>query len=186
MARSRSRLHTWNMLQSPRSEQRPLPVAPRPFDAEVLGGWIGRIAARYRMSVQAFASKCELDLQTPDGQGWLLMPELLPHTAERLAMLTRISTGRIREIRVPPPWEGPRTHFRYCARCVFLNPLDVTAPIWRLEWLDQNLPACPIHKDEFQTLRAARVLACTNFEQAARAGESPGAKATRWDHAQVR
>ena len=37
------------------AEIRPLPVAPRPFGAEVLGGWIGRLASRYRMTVPGFA-----------------------------------------------------------------------------------------------------------------------------------
>lgn len=147
------------------SEHRPLPFAPRPFEAEVLGGWIGRIASRYRMSVQAFAATCELDLQMPGGRDWLLMPKLQPEMVSRLAVLTRISTQGIIDIRVPLHWEGPRTHFCYCARCVFLNPLDVTAPIWRREWLDQSLSACPIHGDEFQTLQAGRVLACTNLDK---------------------
>lgn len=165
MARNRSRLLIWNMSHSLISEHRPLPFAPRPFDAEVLGGWIGRIAASYRMSVQAFAATCELDLQTADGQGWLLMPELPQHTVDRLAALTRISRDRVKDIRVPPPWEGPRKHFRYCARCVFVNPLDVAAPIWRREWLEQNLSACPFHGNEFQTLRAGGVLACKNLDK---------------------
>ena len=47
-----------------------------------------------------------------------------------------------------------------------LNPLDVAAPIWRWEWLDQNLSACPTHgDDEFRTLPNGRVLACRNFDQ---------------------
>lgn len=147
------------------SNHRPLPFAPRPFEAEVLGGWIGRIAARYRMSVQAFAATCELDWETPDGRGWLLMPKLQQNMVPPLAALTRISRQGINDIRVPPPWEGSRSNFCYCARCVFLNPLDVAAPIWRREWLDQHLSACPIHGDEFQTLPAGRVLACKNLDK---------------------
>jgi hypothetical protein len=147
------------------TEHRSLPFAPRPFDAEVLGGWIGRIAARYRMSVQAFAMACELDFQESDVEGWLLLPGLPTHTIARLAALTRISVQQISSIPVPPPCKGPRKHFCYCARCVFLNPLDVAAPIWRREWLDRNLSACPTHGDEFKTLRAARVVACENLDK---------------------
>jgi len=153
------------MSHSPIIRLRPLPFAPRPFDAEVLGGWIGRIASRYRMSVQAFAAACELDLQMPDGREWLLMSKLQHQMVDRLAALTRISTQRINAIPIPLYWEGPRTHFCYCARCVFLNPLDVTAPIWRGEWLDQSQPGCSVHGDEFQTLPASRVLACTNLDK---------------------
>ncbi|WP_213956922.1 hypothetical protein [Variovorax sp. dw_954] len=64
------------------------------------------------------------------------MPKLKQQMVGRLAALTSISTQGINEIQVPLHWEGPRTHFCYCARCVFVNPLDVTAPIWRREWLD--------------------------------------------------
>ena len=147
------------------SRHRPLPFAPRPFEAEVLGGWIGRIVSRYRMSVQEFAATCELDLQMPDGREWLLMPKLKPQMVDHLAALTRISAQDICEIQAPLYWEGRRTHFCYCARCVFLNPLDVTAPIWRREWLDQSQPGCSVHGDEFQTLPAGRVLACTNLDK---------------------
>jgi hypothetical protein len=147
------------------TEHRPLPFAPRPFDAEVLGGWIGRIASRYRMSVQAFAAACELDFHGSDAEGWLLLPPLPAHTIERLAALTRISVQQIKHIPVPPIWEGPRKHFCYCSRCVFLNPLDVAAPICRREWLDRNLSACPTHGDEFKTLRSSRVVSCENLDK---------------------
>jgi hypothetical protein len=151
MVRSASRKLIWNMSPSLITEHRPLPFAPRPFDAEVLGGWLGRIAARYRMSVQAFAAACELDFHGSDAEGWLLLPRLPARTIERLAALTRISVQQIKNIPVPPPWKRPRKHFCYCARCVFLNPLDVAAPIWRREWLDQ-------------TLRPSRVVSCENLD----------------------
>ena len=111
-------------------ERRPLPVAPRPFEAEVLGGWIGRLAARYRMTVPEFAARHELDLQIEDGGGWLTMPPLRSQSVDVLGALTRISRERIMAIHVPLPLTSKRTHFCYCARCVFLNPLDVTEPIW--------------------------------------------------------
>lgn len=39
---------------------RPLPVAPRPFEAKVLGGWIGRTASHYKLSVDAFERACSV------------------------------------------------------------------------------------------------------------------------------
>ena len=146
-------------------ERRPLPVAPRPFEAEVLGGWIGRLAARYRMTVPEFAARHELDLQFEDGAGWLTMPALRSQSIDVLGALTRISRERIMAIHVPLPLTSKRTHFCYCARCVFLNPLDVTEPIWRWEWLDPNLSACPQHSEEFATVPSSRVLACGNLAQ---------------------
>lgn len=153
------------MSPTPITERRALPVAPRPFKAEVLGGWIGRLAARYRMSVHEFAARHDLDLQVEEGAGWLVMPALQKHAIDELAALTRMSRKQTKDIRAAPGWTGKRKHFCYCARCVFLNPLDVTAPIWRWEWLDPNLSACPTHGDAFRTLSSSRVLACRNFDQ---------------------
>jgi hypothetical protein len=53
------------------AELRPLPVAPRAFDAEVLGGWIGRLATLDRMTVPKFTDRHGLDVQTEGGEGWL-------------------------------------------------------------------------------------------------------------------
>lgn len=131
----------------------------------MLGGWIGRVAARYRMSVEEFAAAHELDLQTGVVAGWLLMPALRERSVDAVAALTRISKARIKGIDVPPAWTGAQHYFCYCPRCVFLNPLDVTAPIWKAEWLDPNLAACPTHTDEFRRLRSSSVLACKNFDQ---------------------
>lgn len=145
------------------AERRPLPVAPRPFEAEVLGGWIGRLAARYRMTVKEFAERHGLDLNVEDRGGWLTMPALEDQAADVLAALTRISREQIMLIHAPLPSTSKRTRFCYCARCVFLNPLDVAAPIWRWEWLDETLSACPVHDAEFTTLPSGRVLACGNL-----------------------
>lgn len=131
----------------------------------MLGGWIGRLAARYRMSVHEFAARHELDLQIEEGGGWLVMPTLQKRSADALAVLTRMSRKQIQAIRAAPAWSGQRKHFCYCARCVFLNPLDVTAPIWRREWLEQNLSACPTHGDEYRTITSGRLLACRNLDQ---------------------
>ena len=153
------------MLPVPTAERRPLPVAPRPFEAEVLGGWIGRLAARYRMTVLEFAERHGLDLDLDGGPGWLTMPALSNQSVDVLADLTRISREQIMAIKVPSPSRSKRAHFCYCARCVFLNPLDVAAPIWRWEWLDETLSACPVHDEELTTLPSGRVLACGNLTQ---------------------
>jgi len=131
----------------------------------VLGGWIGRLAARYRMSVLEFATVHHLGLRMEDERGWLLMPALQKSSLDALAALTRLGRTRIKGIDAPPAWTGERHHFCYCARCVFLNPLDVASPIWRTEWLDQDLFACRTHGDEFRTLRSGSVLACKNMDQ---------------------
>ena len=103
------------------AERRPLPVAPRPFGAEVLGGWIGRLAARYRMTVKEFADRHSLDLGIDDGGGWLAMPALSNQSVGVLAAITRISRAQIMAIHAPSPFKSERVHFCYCARCVLLT-----------------------------------------------------------------
>jgi hypothetical protein len=146
-------------------EHRPLPVAPRPFEAEVLGSWIGRLASRYRMSVQEFASAHQLELCIPNEGGWLMMQVLPQQSVDCLVALTRISSQQIKHIAVPALQAERESLFRYCPRCVFLNPLDVAAPIWRYEWLDPAVVACPVHAVAFNTLRPRAALACKNLDQ---------------------
>ena len=93
------------------------------------------------------------------------MSPLRSQSVDVLGALTRISRERIIAIHVPLPMTSKRTRFCYCARCVFLNPLDVTEPIWRWEWLDPNLSACPQHSEEFTTVPSSQVLACGNLAQ---------------------
>jgi len=99
-------------------ERRPLPVAPRPFEAEVLGGWIGRLAARYRMTVPEFAARHELDLQIEDGAGWPTMLPLRSYSVDVLGALTRLSRERIMAIHVSLPLTRKRTRCCYCAHGV--------------------------------------------------------------------
>jgi hypothetical protein len=111
------------MSQVPTDELRPLPVAPRPFDVEVLSSWIGRLASRYRITVSEFAARHELVLQIDPQGGWLTMPAIQNHSVDVLAAITRIERERIMEIHVPQISTIKRNDFCYCARCVFLNPL---------------------------------------------------------------
>jgi hypothetical protein len=153
------------MLRKTATEHRPLPVAPRPFEAEVLGGWIGRVASRYKMSVLEFAAAHDLELRLPDTGAWLLMQMLPARSIAALAQLTRISRKRIKSIAVPAPAVNVQPQFRYCARCAFVNPLDVTAPIWRREWFDPAMPMCPTHVSAFSTLSPRLAMACENLDQ---------------------
>lgn len=71
----------------------------------------------------------------------------------------------IQAIPTPPPWTGARKTLRYCPRCVFVNDLDVTAPIWRRDWLDQEMTHCPADHSPFRTVPAIAALACRNLDQ---------------------
>ena len=140
-------------------------MAPRPFQAEVLGSGIGRMASRYRMSMQEFAAAHQLDLCIPNAGGRLMMQALPNQSVDCLVALTRISRRKIEGIAVPGPQADGEPLFRYCPRCVFLNPLDVAAPIWRREWLDPAVPACPVHAIALNALRPPAAMACQTLDQ---------------------
>ena len=59
----------------------PWPVSPRPFPEEALGSWLGRVAARYRMSVQHLCHEHELQLDLETSRaGWLVLPVVADFT----------------------------------------------------------------------------------------------------------
>ena len=117
------------------------------------------------MTVLEFAEQNSLDLGIDDGGGWLTTPTLSMQSVDVLAAILRISREQIMAIHAPLPSTNKRAHFCYCARCMFLNPLDVAAPIWRWEWLNETLSACSVHNEGFMSLPSGRVLACGNLTQ---------------------
>ena len=149
----------------PSDRHRPLPVAPRPFEGEVLGGWIGRIASRYKLPVHIFERTYGLNFEMAGGRGWLLLDGLSSETLRRLSALMRMDEKDIQAIPAPPHWIGSRKTLRYCPRCVFVNEEDVTAPIWRREWLDQELTHCSADHSPFRSVPAIAALACRNLDQ---------------------
>jgi hypothetical protein len=146
--------------------RRPLPVAPRPFIQEALGGWIGRVASRYRMSVREFAEQMELDLEGHEGgAGWLLLPAQSTRTLGRLAVLARLDPEVLRAIEIPKDWIQLRKRYSYCPRCVFLNPDDVASPYWKRHWLDPAAALCEAHATPLRAIPASRVRTCQNLGQ---------------------
>lgn len=113
-----------------RRAERSFPWAPRPFDDEALGGWIGRLAGAYRMTVDELADYAGLsvDMSIPN---WLAIA-LQGEDRRRLAALCRLSDE---ELPRGHDREKP-AHLEYCYRCLILNPVDVTAPYWRASWLE--------------------------------------------------
>ena len=149
----------------PSDGYRPLPVAPRPFEGEVLGGWIGRIASRYKLSVNVFERTFELDLGLRGGRGWLLLDHLPGEALTRLSSLMRMNRDDIGAIAVPPAVAGVRKSLWYCPRCVFVNVVDVTAPIWRRDWFDPEMTHCPADGWAFRAIPSGAALACRNLDQ---------------------
>ena len=151
-------------------ERPPWPVAPRPFPEEAMGSWLGRVAARYRMSVLQLCEDYGLSLaKGASNGGWLLQGPINAQELARLAWLARLEVQRLQEIQTPNAWVVERRGFAYCAPCLFLNPVDVTAPRWKREWLDPAATWCDEHGAQLALVAPGKLRRCSNFTQTVKA-----------------
>lgn len=145
------------------------PVAPRPFAEEPIGGWLGRVAARYCMSVDELAGTYGLELAFDRTSGvWLLLTRISEATISKLSALARIDRAAIIALEPPQCGPTPRPQLAYCAACVFLNPQDVTSPCWKREWMDPAQTRCSIHDMSLQRLPFTSLRQCGNFDHVLR------------------
>jgi len=92
---------------------RPWPVAPRPFDGEAFGGWLGRLAAKYSMTVEQLWTHADLGpMPTLTQWKWLLFPPVPIETLERFSQLTHVSVDRLRAMQTPIGWIYERRRLR--------------------------------------------------------------------------
>lgn len=119
-----------------------LPWAPRPFDGEALGSWLGRLAAAYGMEVDEFAAQAGLSIDLGHVANWLALPPLSRCDGERLRVLCRLPAASL-----PAPYDAETpARLGYCPRCLYLNPVDVSAPYWQARWLlGIDSPWCSAH-----------------------------------------
>lgn len=129
-----------------------------------MGSWIGRVAARYRVSVEQLCDDGGIELDTSGNLGWLMPVQLPSEQLRRLARLARLDSGRLSAIEAPSSWRRDRIWAHYCATRVFLNPADVTAPRWKRAWLDPGAARCDVHDMQLETIPARSVRAARNFE----------------------
>jgi hypothetical protein len=143
----------------------PWPVAPRPFMDECMGSWIGRIAAYYKLSVEQLNADYDLRLDlTATLVGWLMLPPIGSAALRHLAEIARINVQRLQEIQTPAHWVSNCHSCCYCEKCLFLNPVDVSAPFWQRQWLRPNFASCHVHSGRLETMGASMVRGCDNFD----------------------
>lgn len=130
-----------------------------------MGSWLGRVAARYQMDVQELCSEYELDLGIDlKVASWLTLPAVSDQTLHELARLARLDEDRLWEIQTP---DGAALMGRtqvYCARCLFVNPVDVT-PRWKRLWLSPNSAVCEAHGTTLGSIASRALRDCKNFDQ---------------------
>ena len=142
------------------------PVAPRPFAVEPIGGWLGRVAARYRMSVDELDLLYGLELAFDRRiNGWLLIGRLGETTVDRLARLARVDPEYLEALQGLPAWSGQAPRLAYCPSCLSLNPLDVTSPCWKREWLAPWASRCAIHARPLSRMSITSLRTCDNFDK---------------------
>jgi hypothetical protein len=158
------------MWQKPAFEATPWPVAPRPFPEEAMGSWLGRVAARYRMSVDQLCDDHQLELKSDtSGAGWLVQRPLPDTTIGRLAYLARLDEQQLQEIQTPAAWAVAKRGEAYCAHCLFVNPVDVTSPRWKRAWLHPETRHCEVHGTPLATIACGVLRQCQNFDKTIKA-----------------
>jgi hypothetical protein len=148
----------------------PWPLAPRPFDDEAFGSWLGRVAAKYRISVGALW-EMSVDESCPrfENVGWILFPRIGQITLDRLSMLARLDGNKLSRIQTPTQWITPRHRLPHCFKCLVLNDADVSASRWKREWLDPAERYCRVHYSALETVPANLFNTSPNFTGALRA-----------------
>ena len=135
---------------------RPWPVSPRPFDDEAFEGWLGRLAAGYQISVEQLWQIGELGaFPELTNTGWLLFPPIDEQALRRLALLTHVGIPRQEALQTPMAWVSDRDRLPYCFECLVLNPVDVSSPRWKRDWLDPHTSVCHVHGHRLNTLPAS-------------------------------
>ncbi|VVD31069.1 TniQ family protein [Paraburkholderia dioscoreae] len=134
----------------------PWPIAPRPFYEEAFGSWLGRVAARYQVSVaMLWEVATSEELPALGTAGWILFPPISQSAVHRFATLARLDDERLRHIQTPSAWLIDRRCMPYCFRCLVLNDADVSAPRWKREWLEPTAKFCRVHRTLLETVPAS-------------------------------
>ena len=146
------------------SHSQPWPVAPRPFDDEAFGSWLGRVAARYRIGVDDLvrAAGVEFDIDI-DVCRWLATPAPTERVAERLGQLCRLSPATL--MQMLPTGRAERSTMAYCYQCLIMNPLDLTAPYWKAAWLSAERGACTAHLQQANWVTPAALRGNRNMQR---------------------
>ena len=148
--------------------RRPLPCAVRPFAAEALGSWIGRLAGRYQMTVEELDLAFCIGLANDARLQWLAPGPISDSALETLTHVARIDGAALLALDTPRDW-ADATHARYCPRCVFVNPADVAHPFWQRRWLEPRAGWCAVHSERLSTITALEVRTAGNIPRLLRA-----------------
>lgn len=121
------------------------PAAPHPFPDEAFGGWFGRVAGRYGITVDelAAAANIRLDLDLERG-GWLAASAPAKRSMRELAVRCRLAPDEVEGLRKPAPIGVGL--LAYCYHCLVLNPHDVFSPYWREAWIGSSESPCRKHR----------------------------------------
>ncbi len=95
----------------------PWPIAPRPFFEEAFGGWLGRVATRYQVSVpMLWEMSTSETLPVLGTAGWILFPPVSDRALQRFAALARLDDDRLKCVQTPSDWITERRYLAYCFR----------------------------------------------------------------------
>jgi hypothetical protein len=161
----------------------PWPVAPRPFEHEAIGSWLGRVSTKYRISVSwLWASSVSKPFPSLGNAGWIMFPPLDAATIACLSVVGRVDAMRLQEMQTPAEWMETRCQMPYCFTCLTLNHADISASLWRKEWLHPEARCCSVHNREFDAIPAGVLRSAANFHGLMHAISIHRKKSDRWSY----
>lgn len=117
-----------------------------PLPDETFGGWFGRVAGRYGITVDELAGAADIRVDlNPEGSGWLVAGAPGDGPLRRLAALCRLAPGDVQVLSTP--WPVHVGDLIYCYRCLVLNPSDVFSPYWKRAWAGSSCSPCQAHDE---------------------------------------
>lgn len=146
------------------------PAVPRPFADEAFGGWFGRVAGRYGITVDELAAAADIELNlNPNDSGWLAVRAPVGSAMRRLAVRCRLAPEEIAKLAMTGPVRAGG--LAYCYRCLVLNPQDVFSPYWKARLLDDRTHPCLEHLSWLGWVSLANMRQCRNMPRLLRALE---------------
>ena len=97
-----------------------------------------------------------------------------------LSVVGRVDVTRLQEVRTPAEWMEPRRQMPYCYACLALNHADISASLWRKEWLCPGAEYCSVHNRELDVMPAGILRSAPNFRGLMHAVSVHRKKADRW------
>ena len=146
--------------------QRPLPIICTPEKGELLGSWLARLAAIYRISVNDLLKHAGVDNLRPKNFGWVTLRTLTAGALEKLAVALRREKNVLQSMNAPPISIADNGQLPFCPQC-FASDISAKRPIfWRRIWGTPFASWCVQHQGPYIAIDGSTLRFTANWQTA--------------------